>query len=67
MRQPVEPMRALLDEGLLADLRERLARTRWSGVAAAGWQMGVPQAWLLDLVEAWERFDLADLQHGWTL
>lgn len=62
MRQPVEPMRALLDEGLLADLRERSARTRWSGVAADGWQMGVPQAWLLDLVEAWERFDLADLQ-----
>jgi hypothetical protein len=30
----VEPMRALLDNSQVAELRERLARTRWSSVAA---------------------------------
>lgn len=55
-------MRALLDHNQVAELRERLARTRWSSVAADGWDMGVPRAWLRELVTAWEAFSVADFQ-----
>ena len=55
-------MRALLDHSQVAELRERLARTRWSSVAADGWDMGVPRAWLRELVTAWEAFSVADFQ-----
>lgn len=55
-------MRALLDEEQLADLRERLTRTRWAGLAPDGWRTGVPEAWLRELVAAWEGFDVAAFQ-----
>ena len=52
----------MLREDEVADLRERLARTRWSGSAADGWGQGVPEGWLRDLVEDWRRFDVAAFQ-----
>jgi len=57
MRLPVTPMRALLDQAQLVDLRERLRRTRWSGVAGDGWATGVERAWLRELVADWGRWD----------
>jgi len=50
-------MRALLDQAQLVDLRERLRRTRWSGVAGDGWATGVERAWLRELVADWGRWD----------
>ena len=46
-------------ERVLADLRERLAGTRWPDpVAGVGWSEGVDQAWLRRVVTYWEsRFD----------
>ena len=38
----------------LADLRERLGRTRWPDeVDGAGWEYGIPLAYMRDLVEHW--------------
>ncbi len=59
MSVSVEPVEILFDRGQLADLRERLARTRWAGSGVDGWAAGVPDAWLRDLVAAWESFDVA--------
>jgi pimeloyl-ACP methyl ester carboxylesterase len=55
-------MRALLDPVQLAGLRERLPRTRWSGVGDDQWGMGVPDAWLRELVHDWEIFDVVGFQ-----
>ena len=47
----VEPFRAGVPERVLADLRERLAGTRWPDpVAGVGWSEGVDQAWLRRVV-----------------
>ncbi|HTS81960.1 MAG TPA: epoxide hydrolase [Myxococcaceae bacterium] len=55
----VEPFRANVSEQVLADLRERLAATRWpEAVSGVGWSEGVDQAWLRRVVMHWEtRFD----------
>ncbi|HZX43745.1 MAG TPA: epoxide hydrolase, partial [Myxococcaceae bacterium] len=55
----VEPFRANVPDVVLADLRERLAGTRWpEPVAGVGWSEGVDQAWLRRVVTYWEsRFD----------
>jgi pimeloyl-ACP methyl ester carboxylesterase len=55
----VEPFRANVPEVVLADLRERLAGTRWpEAVAGVGWTEGVDDAWLRRVVGYWEsRFD----------
>ena len=59
----VETMRAGLDPAAVADLRDRLARTRWSAPAGADdWDAGVPQDWLRDLVVSWRRFDVDSFQ-----
>ena len=55
-RGTVEPFRASVPERVLADLRERLAGTRWpEPVAGVGWTEGVDQAWLRRVVTHWER------------
>lgn len=48
----------------VADLRERLARTRWAPeVPGAGWERGVPGAYLRGLVAYWaDGFDWAGAQ-----
>ena len=58
-RGDVEPFRASVSDVVLADLRERLAGTRWpEPVAGVGWTEGVDLAWLERVVSYWEsRFD----------
>ena len=55
----VQPFRASVSDVVLADLRERLAGTRWpEPVAGVGWSEGVDQVWLRRVVAHWEsRFD----------
>jgi pimeloyl-ACP methyl ester carboxylesterase len=50
------PFRVDVPEAVLADLRERLARTRWPDeVTEARWDYGVPLGYLQALVEHWRR------------
>ena len=55
----VQPFRANVSEVVLADLRERLAATRWpEPVSGVGWSEGVDPGWLRRVVGHWEtRFD----------
>ena len=55
----VEPFVVRVAEETLADLRERLARTRWpEEVQGAGWDYGTNLAYLEDLIAYWRhRFD----------
>lgn len=43
--------------GALADLRERLARTRWcdDGVPGSGWDYGIDTAYLREMCEYWQK------------
>lgn len=54
--------RTVLDEELLLDLKNRLARTRLPPDLGHGWDHGVPADWLRDLVEDWAGFDTVALQ-----
>ncbi len=58
----VEPFRVELDERVLDDLRERIARTRWPGAAPGEpWAQGADLAYLRDLVAYWaDGFDWAE-------
>ena len=50
----VRPFRISVPEAELADLRDRLARTRWpDDHDATGWSRGVPLAYLKALAEHW--------------
>ncbi|MBN3932057.1 alpha/beta fold hydrolase [Streptomyces verrucosisporus] len=50
----VRPFRVEVPEAELADLRERLARTRWPAESPEpGWERGVPLAYLRELAEYW--------------
>lgn len=62
MTTVVSPARVLLDVGELADLRSRLSRSRWADGRAGGWDLGVPDTWLRELVAAWEGFDVSAFQ-----
>jgi pimeloyl-ACP methyl ester carboxylesterase len=53
----VEPFRVSFDEGVLADLRVRLDRSRLPD--SRGWERGVPRSWLAELVAQWRAFDTA--------
>ena len=47
-----------IDEAVLDDLRERLARTRWPGEAPGeAWEQGTDSAYLRELAASWLRFD----------
>ena len=49
-----EPFVVAVSEETLADLRERLARTRWPNeVANAQWEYGTNLAYLKELVAYW--------------
>ena len=52
MAKPV-PYEIAIDEGVLADLRERLERTRWAESADMGWDYGMDQGFLRRLCEHW--------------
>jgi pimeloyl-ACP methyl ester carboxylesterase len=50
----IRPYNVRVDEAVLKDLRERLARTRWPDqIPSSGWAYGVDQAYLRGLVEYW--------------
>lgn len=50
----VQPFEIRVPQAALDDLRERLARTRWTDmVADAGWAYGTDLAYLRTLVEYW--------------
>jgi Epoxide hydrolase N terminus len=53
------PFTVHVDDAVLADLRERLARTRWPDeVAGAGWRYGTDLGYLRGLCQYWrERYD----------
>ena len=55
----IQPFTVEIPEAELADLRTRLARTRWPDeIAAADWEYGTSLAYLQDLVRYWQtRFD----------
>jgi pimeloyl-ACP methyl ester carboxylesterase len=50
----IEPFRIAIPEAELADLRERLARTRWPDeLPGVGWSRGVPLDYLKGLADYW--------------
>src|SRR5271167_334034 len=55
----ITPFRIDIEEERLADLRERLARTRWPEAETVDdWSQGIPLAYLQELCEYWrERYD----------
>jgi pimeloyl-ACP methyl ester carboxylesterase len=55
----VQPFRIAVPDAVLADLRERLARTRFPDeIADAGWAYGTPLAYAKELVAYWrDRYD----------
>jgi hypothetical protein len=58
----VDPFRAALDEGSMAGLRERLARSRLALPESDGWRRGVPGRWLSALLADWQAFDVSRFQ-----
>ncbi|KAA2267100.1 epoxide hydrolase [Solihabitans fulvus] len=50
----IRPFRIDIPQADLDDLRDRIARTRWSGdIPGAGWSRGVPVAYLKGLADYW--------------
>ena len=58
----VESSQPQLAEEAIVDLFARLGRSRRSAMAADGWELGVPESWLTDLVEDWKSYDVAAFQ-----
>ncbi len=54
MTDAIERFRIHVDDAVLADLDDRLARTRFpDGLEDTGWEYGIPTGYLRDLVEYW--------------
>jgi len=50
----IEPFEVHVDDAVLADLHDRLARTRFAdAIDGTGWEAGVPVAYLRELVAYW--------------
>ena len=50
----IQPFTIAVDDEVLTDLRDRIARTRWpDSVAGAGWAYGADPAYLRELVTDW--------------
>jgi pimeloyl-ACP methyl ester carboxylesterase len=62
----IEPFRIAVDDAVLHDLRDRLARTRWPDqIDGTGWEYGVPVAYMKELVEHWRtRYDWREQEKG---
>jgi microsomal epoxide hydrolase len=60
----VHPTRIDISPDVIADLRERLGRTRWfDGIAGSGWDYGTDIAYLRELCEYWRSgFDWSSVQ-----
>jgi len=54
MSQAIRPFKIEVPDAVLADLRERLARTRWPDqIPGTGWEYGTELAYLKELCETW--------------
>ena len=50
----ITPFRIEIPQGVLDDLHERLARTRWPDeLPDAGWSYGVPRSYVEGLADYW--------------
>jgi epoxide hydrolase len=58
----IEPLQPTIAGDAVADLMERLGRSRLGRPATDGWERGVPTSWLADLLADWQAFDVASLQ-----
>jgi pimeloyl-ACP methyl ester carboxylesterase len=51
----IRPFRIQVDEAVLVDLQQRLAKTRWPDqITETGWQYGIDLAYMKGLVEHWK-------------
>ncbi len=51
----IEPFKIAVEDAVLRDLKDRLARTRWPDQSDdSGWDYGVPVAYMKDFVERWK-------------
>jgi hypothetical protein len=51
----IEPFRIAIPDDVLADLRDRIARTRWPDeIADSGWDYGTNLAYLKELLDYWQ-------------
>ncbi len=59
MSESIERFQIRIEEEVLVDLRQRLARTRWPDqIEGSGWDYGTDRAYLMELCEYWrEKFD----------
>jgi epoxide hydrolase len=54
MTEPIQPFAIKVDDAVLADLHERLSRTRFADqIAGTGWEYGIPLDYLRELVAYW--------------
>lgn len=53
----IQPYSISIPDADLADLRDRLARTRWPDDLVSDWSRGVPVSYARKLVERWRDFD----------
>jgi hypothetical protein len=54
MSDAIRPYKIEVPDAVLADLRERLARTRWPDqIPGTGWEYGTELAYLKQLCETW--------------
>ena len=57
-RIEIEPFTIAVDEEVLTDLRERIARTRWPAhISGSGWQYGTDVEYVRELLASWGEFD----------
>jgi pimeloyl-ACP methyl ester carboxylesterase len=62
VRVGIEPLRPVVAGDAVAELMERLGRSRLPRPDAGGWESGVPAQWLADLLTDWRAFDVTGLQ-----
>ena len=54
MTEAIEPFEIRIDDSVLDDLRDRLARTRFPDeIEGTGWEYGIPLDYLRELVDYW--------------
>jgi epoxide hydrolase len=54
MSDLIEPYEVCVDDAVLADLRDRLARTRFPDqIEGTGWEYGIPVDYLRELIDYW--------------
>ena len=54
MSEEIEPFRIHVEQAVLDDLRDRLARTRFPDeIEGSGWEYGIPVDYVRELVEYW--------------